>query len=180
MLNINKKTKGKIILLVLIAVCLAVGLYLVIKLDVFNRIKDPKNTNFYADYSEEDRDIAEAYYPYGYEGYYYPALPLMSNWPYGNHATMINACQIPEEVLKNMPTEQLVQTVMAYPLWGDVLAYDSREMAYGAIKRSFNGLRELYLREDASEHLEKCPDVIRTKFTTAYYTISEYFGKDIE
>lgn len=164
MLNINKKTKGKIILLVLIAVCLAVGLYLVIKLDLFNRIKDPKNTNFYADYSEEDRDIAEAYYPYGYEGYYYPALPLMSNWPYGNHATMINACQIPEEVLKDMLTEQLVQTVMAY----------------GAIKRSFNGLRELYLREDALECLEKCPDVIRAKFTTAYYTISEYFVKDNE
>ena len=46
MLNINKKTKGKIILLVLIAVCLAVGLYLVIELDVFNRIKDPKNHQF--------------------------------------------------------------------------------------------------------------------------------------
>ena len=178
--RIIKKWKGKIILLSLIAIGLAVGVYLVIKLDVFNRIKDPKKTDYYADYSEEDRNIAEAYYPYGYEGYYYPALPLMSNWPYGNHATMINACQIPEDVLKGMPTEQLVQTVMAYPLWADVLAYDSREMAYGAIKRSFNGLRELYLREDASEYLEKCPDVIRTKFTTAYYTINEYFGKDIE
>jgi hypothetical protein len=180
MLNINKKTKGKIILLVLIAVCLAVGVYLVLKIVLFNGLKDPKKTDYYADYSEEDRNIAEAYYPYGYEGYYYPALPLMSNWPYGNHATMINACQIPEEVLKNMPTEQLVQTVMAYPLWGDVLAYDSREMAYGAIKRSFNGLRELYLREDALECLEICPDVIRAKFTTAYYTISEYFVKDNE
>ena len=138
------------------------------------------DTSFYAEYSEEDRNIAEAYYPYGYEGYYYPALPLMSNWPYGNHATMINACQIPEDILKDMSTDQLVQTVMAYPLWGDVLAYDSREVAYGLIKGSFNGLRELYSREDAAECLEKCPDVIRFKYPTAYYTIEEYFGKDTE
>ena len=79
-----------------------------------------------------------------------------------------------------MSTDQLVQTVMAYPLWGDVLAYDSREVAYGLIKGSFNGLRELYSREDAAECLERCPDVIRFKYPTAYYTIEEYFGKDTE
>ncbi len=139
-----------------------------------------KDTSFYAGYSAEDRNIAEAYYPDGYEGYYYPALPLMSTWPYGNHQTMINACQIPEDILKDMPTGQLVQTVMAYPLWGDVLAYDSREMAYGLIKGSFNGLRELYSREDAAEYLEKCPDTVRLKFGVAFFTMNEYFGKDTE
>ena len=139
-----------------------------------------KDTSFYVGYSEEDRNIAEAYYPDGYEGYYYPALPLMSTWPYGNHQTMINACQIPEDILKDMPTDQLVQTVMAYPLWGDVLAYDSREMAYGLIKGSFNGLRELYSREDAAECLEKCPDALIHKYGVANFTMNEYFGKDTE
>lgn len=139
-----------------------------------------KDTSFYVGYSEEDRNIAEAYYPDGYEGYYYPALPLMSTWPYGNHQTMINACQIPEDILKDMPTDLLVQTVMAYPLWGDVLAYDSREMAYGLIKGSFNGLRELYSREDAAECLEKCPDALMHKYGVAYFTMNEYFGKDTE
>ena len=101
-----------------------------------------------------DQEIAEAYFPENYSGYRYPVLGGMTTWPYGNHGDMVNVCRIPEEKLTGMSTEDLVQTVLFYPLFPDVLAYDSVDMGYNAIKNSFNGLKELCEREDRIEALK--------------------------
>lgn len=102
----------------------------------------------------EDRIIAESYFPKDYSGYKYPVLPRMSTWPYGNHQSMVDACQIPEDVLYGMSTEQLVETVMAYPLLGDVINCESKKNGYEVIKEHFNGLKELSKRDDRNECLE--------------------------
>lgn len=100
-----------------------------------------------------DQEIMDLYFPAEYTGYRYPSLPGMTTWAYGNHADMVKACRIPDEVLSGMSTENLVQTVLFYPLFLDVLAYDSMDMGYNAIKQSFNGLSELCKRTDRNEAL---------------------------
>lgn len=102
----------------------------------------------------DDHIIAESYFTKDYSGYKYPILPKMSTWPYGNHQSMVNVCQIPETVLNSMSTEQLVETVMAYPLLCDVISYESKKIGYETIKEHFNGLQALSIRDDRNECLE--------------------------
>ena len=85
---------------------------------------------------KSDAEIAKAYFPEDYIGYRYPVLPTMSTWPYGNHADMISVCQIPENVLKEMSTEELLESVLYYPLFPDAYLYDSRQKAYEIFKNS--------------------------------------------
>lgn len=55
----------------------------------------------------------------------------------------IAACQIPEDILKNMTTRALVETVRNYPLAVNIYAYDSIDIGYEKVKSQFNGLEEL-------------------------------------
>lgn len=82
--------------------------------------------------------------------YEYPILPGTQEWAdLFTHGAMLRACQIPEDILQAMTTEALVETVVNYPLAADVYAYDTFQMGYDAVKRQFNGLRELERRPDA-------------------------------
>jgi len=98
--------------------------------------------------NKEDYMIYENYYSVDYSGYKYPVLPGMSNWPYGNHQKMIDICQIPDDVLDNMTTEELLETVLYYPLFADIYAYDNTDVGYGIIKEHFYGLLDLSMRDD--------------------------------
>ncbi len=100
-----------------------------------------------------DEEIQNAFYPEGYSGYLYPVLPGTSMWPYGNHQDMVDICQIPESVLNHMSTAELFQTVLVYPLLSDVYAYDSIDEGIDTIRMTFNGMSELYQREDKADVL---------------------------
>lgn len=58
----------------------------------------------------------------------------------------IEACQIPEEVLRRLSTAALIETVREYPLGVNLFAYDTVEMGYEKVKAQFNGLAELEKR----------------------------------
>ena len=102
-----------------------------------------------------DERMAELYFPNGYTGYRYPVLPLMSTWPYGNPGEMLRVCQIPEDVLATMSTDELLQSVLMYPMWINAMVYSSMEQGNAMVRRSFNGLAELCEREDRCECLLK-------------------------
>jgi len=76
---------------------------------------------------------------------------------YTSHQEMIDACEIPEETLRQMTTQALLESVLNYPLLGDVLAYDDSEAGFEAMVDSFRGLEEFLSREDAAEVLEDVP-----------------------
>lgn len=135
-----------------------------------------KRTDFYATYSEEDRAIAAAYYPSSYAGCYYPVLPQMSSWPYGNHASMVTACQLSEMELKNSDTTRLLQSVLAYPLWTDLYAYNSIEQGIQLIGNSFNGFSELVSRSDFEACYKKLPQELQTAFPVAYSALDTYLN----
>ena len=117
-----------------------------------------------------DEELAELYFPKGYTGYRYPVIPLMSTWPYGNHADMVRVCQIPEDVLASMSTEDLLQSVLTYPLWFDSYAWSSMEEGHEVLLRTFNGLEELCKREDRIECLLRLIDEHEDWFQPARIT----------
>ncbi|MCQ2495167.1 MAG: hypothetical protein MJ131_01085 [Lachnospiraceae bacterium] len=100
--------------------------------------------------SDDEALIIKAYYPKDYNGYIYKAIPLMNNWPYGNHQEMVDICQIPEDILMCMSTEELFETVLYYPLNIDILFYDDVDFGYEIVKKYFNGLNELIRRDNCN------------------------------
>ena len=89
------------------------------------------------------------------EAYQYPVVPGMEEWKkLKSLPEMAEACQIPEDILDCMTTEALIETVVNYPLFGNVFAYENRKTGLEHVKGYFNGLQELYERDDAIEKME--------------------------
>lgn len=90
--------------------------------------------------------------------YEYPITPWKTPeiWKtFDSNVDMINACQIPEEVLAELTTPQLIVTCARYPLGGDCTAFNTRVQGFEFILDcyKFNGIRELLGREDLAEAL---------------------------
>lgn len=101
------------------------------------------------------RPISDSeYYPEGYMGYRYPVRPGTAEWlALETHQDMVDACEIPEDVLAAMTTEELAQTVLAYPLAVDMFAYDNWSTGVDIITDHFNGLTEFSSRLDSASCL---------------------------
>jgi len=52
---------------------------------------------------------------------------------------MQSACQIPDDVLPNLSTEELVQICMDYPLFGNFSAYNDELVGIKKVMDGFNG-----------------------------------------
>ena len=86
--------------------------------------------------------------------YNYPVVPGTSEWlALRTHVEKIKACQIPEDILESMSTEDLVETVLNYPLRVDMLVWDTSAIGYHQVQSQFNGLQELAKRTDALSKL---------------------------
>lgn len=86
--------------------------------------------------------------------YEYPILPGTQEWlDLGDVFARRKACQIPDEILHNMTTDALLETVLDYPFLNDIYAFDTFEMGYEVVKRRFNGLQEIETRPDYLETL---------------------------
>lgn len=68
---------------------------------------------------------------------------------------IVASMQIPVDILKSMPTSELVKTCLDYPLYPDIVFYDSLQKGMDALIAQFNGLRELMNRQDAGVELLK-------------------------
>lgn len=88
------------------------------------------------------------------DAYIYPIRAGTPEWKaLGSYQKRIEACQLPESILKNMSTEGLVITVLNYPLYSDMFAFDNPQGSFEAFVRRFNGLKELLQRDDAGIEL---------------------------
>lgn len=87
--------------------------------------------------------------------YEYPVTPGTAEWAeLKSLSEMIDACQIPNDVLKNMSTEALIETVINCPLIINVLVYESPQKGFDVVSSYFNGLKELVGRNDALQKME--------------------------
>jgi hypothetical protein len=88
------------------------------------------------------------------DAYDYPVKPGTEEWrTFGSHTEMIDACQVPENVLKDMSTKGLVETVVNYPLLMDMTAHNFPQDGFNQVASWFNGLQELLNRKDAGAEL---------------------------
>lgn len=66
---------------------------------------------------------------------------------------MLEACQIPEDKLKSMSTDELIEVCMSHPLHFIYFAYNNELRGADVIIRNFNGFSELARRTDAAGKL---------------------------
>ena len=115
------------------------------------------------------------------EPYEFPVTPDDPEWAlFDKKEDMLEVCQIPDKILKNMTTEALLKTVLNYPFLTDYYAFNNYEDAAKTFENDFNGFRELYSRDDLTEVLlqeyEKTDVVISdTSVNSTMYYNAETF-----
>ena len=83
----------------------------------------------------------------------YPIKPGMEEWKnFHSYAEMVNACQIPEDILVSLSTEELLQICLGYPL-PNVLSFNRYNDGLDLMSNDYNGVKELFNREDLSKEL---------------------------
>ena len=84
----------------------------------------------------------------------YPIKPGMEEWKkLHGYAGKVKACQIPEEILYSLSTEDLTDICLRYPALGHIYAFNKTSDGLDKLFRDFNGIRELYKRKDAAIYL---------------------------
>jgi len=80
----------------------------------------------------------------------YPVKPGTEEW---NKLTLEEkraACQIPEDILLIIPTNQLMTLCLQYPFLYDVFAFNNKLTGLDMLFANFNGIREFSKREGAA------------------------------
>jgi len=86
--------------------------------------------------------------------YEFPVRPGMDEWKkFKTNVEMLEACQIPDEILQVMSTEGLVKTCLDYPKKHDYLCFNSFQYGIRKVVSDFNGLQSLMKRTDAGSVL---------------------------
>lgn len=90
------------------------------------------------------------------EPYEYPVRPGMEGWSkLASLQEMIDASQVPVDIVDKMTTDALARTVIEYPLVVNTLAYDTPKEGIEEVSNYFYGLRTLLQRDDAKQVLER-------------------------
>lgn len=81
----------------------------------------------------------------------YPVKPGSEKWKtFQSGMEMVQACQIPQNVISSLSTEELLLICLKFPLLFDIGAANFFSDGYAAYEKNFNGIREFYLRNDAA------------------------------
>lgn len=84
----------------------------------------------------------------------YPVKPGTDGWKkFQTHQEMADACQIPKKILSSLSTKELAAICLQYPLLIDMFAFNIPDDGIDAVFNDFNGIRELFTRDDAAEEL---------------------------
>ena len=84
----------------------------------------------------------------------YPIKPGTEEWKkLKNNKQKVDACQIPDDVLVQMKTEDLIEACLNYPLLRDIMAFNFLQGGINKLKENFEGFNELLKRKNASKLL---------------------------
>ncbi|MGI5895455.1 MAG: hypothetical protein ACOX6U_00735 [Oscillospiraceae bacterium] len=72
---------------------------------------------------------------------------------YQTHNEMVEAAQIPNNLLNQMSTSDLVEAVMNYPLIVNLVMYSTYQKGFERIVQDFNGMQELLSKGDGAQKL---------------------------
>lgn len=92
--------------------------------------------------------------------YSHPFQQNDSTWnKFSNAQERINALQIPQDKLEQIPTCDLLDLCLTFPYLSDILLYDEQEKGYNALTKEYNGFQEFLKRDD-------CVDVLLDKYAS--------------
>ena len=97
------------------------------------------------------------------EAYKYPIVPDTEEWKkLKSMPEKIEATHVDPDLLHKMSTRALVETVVKYPLFDSVHAYDTLAIGIKEVSEYFKGIEELESRDDAREEIlkyinDRCP-----------------------
>ncbi len=102
----------------------------------------------------------------------YPVHPGTDEWKQLNTFTeRFNALNVPDDILTEMTTENLVKTCLKYPWWILITSRDDNQDGYDFLKSVFNGFRELEKRKDAGIELLKVYEKMMPEDIYQYKTL---------
>jgi hypothetical protein len=86
----------------------------------------------------------------------YPVKPGMEEWKqFKSTDDMYQACQIPNVILGQLNTEELVDVCLNFPAPPQFLFYNTPQEGFISYYSNFNGIRELFNHRDAGHFLLK-------------------------
>jgi hypothetical protein len=86
----------------------------------------------------------------------YPVKPGTAEWKaYNSPEEIYTALQVPENILKRIDTESLVQICLDYPATTIFHVCNTPQQGFEEFRKQFNGIRELMSRKDAASFLLK-------------------------
>lgn len=85
--------------------------------------------------------------------YAYPVTPENPEWAEMDYVEQVRACDMPQELVNSLSTDELVQVALDYPLMLDCMLFDSYERGVEHLAMTSNVYRELLEREDVAETL---------------------------
>jgi hypothetical protein len=86
----------------------------------------------------------------------YPVKPGMEEWrQFKSTDEMYKSCQIPNDILKQLDTESLVDICLSFPASPIFPFFNTPQEGFMSYYSNFNGIRELFDRKDAGHYLLK-------------------------
>jgi|GEM_PF-2295028 len=128
--------------------------------------------------NESDSDTGTIHFPDENElSWNYPILPGSAQWKaFQSYKEKADACQIPQNIMTSLSTEELLVLCLKYPLLMDIGAFNFFADGYAAWETNFNGIRELYQRKDAPTVLLAWYKQLNFEQASLHSTISFVFG----
>lgn len=83
---------------------------------------------------------------------YFPTNPSQEKWKeIATHKGMTEVLNLKEIFLEKIPTSELFEIYLQYPLLLDIWAFNNLQTGFISVKENFNGLQELLKRNDLKE-----------------------------
>lgn len=80
----------------------------------------------------------------------FEVLPGSDKWKSMSPKERYASCEVSNSEVKNMTTDALIETILNYPYFINIYAYDSIETGIAHVSEYFPGIAELETREDAA------------------------------
>ena len=145
------------IIIKLSALCIICALFFTVK-----SCKKPEINKLDSLQLDEQEQVQEPLTRSGKIGWTYPIRPGMAEWrQFTTGRQMWEACQIPQNILETLSTEELAEICFDFPLYFNYTAFDNERLGINYVINNFNGLKELSKRNDGAKELvniyKRCP-----------------------
>jgi len=101
----------------------------------------------------------------------YPVKPGSPEWRnLKNNVEKVHSCQLPDDLLTQLKTSDLLDICLDYPLLPDIFAFNNINDGFEKFESDFNGFRELIKRPDCAKEMilmykSMHPENIKSKIT---------------